>query len=232
MVRKDSSLNPQNMPSSIPVFPLAGALLLPGIEIPLNIFEDRYINMVDDALAEKRIIGMIQPKPSLFSGLKNKKPLYEIGCCGKIKAFNETEDGRYLIVLSGVTRFKINEEIQTTRGYRRFKVSYNEFSDDFSDLSQQHSSDIDRGQLIESIEKYLSDKDVDSVLNSSENFATMDLDFLVDFLCCYLPFSNEEKQLFIEARTFHERASTLLDVLGMAEASKNFKTEENNKIIH
>jgi len=230
-MKSNNKINKDNLPSSIPLFAVSGGLLLPQIEIPLNVFEERYLNMIDDCLAERRLIGMIQPKQGLTASLGKKKKLYQTGCLGRIKAFNETDDGRYLIVVSGVCRFELGEEIDTMRGYRRFKVDYENF-DDFNYDIEESNIEINKEELISNIDRYLGGKDVDAILNGSENFASMDSRFLVDFLCCYLPFSVEEKQLFVEAKSLEERTKALLDVLGMAAVDKVFSTENNNKIIH
>ena len=149
----DLTVKQISLPQTIPVFPLPGVLLLPGIELPLNIFEEKYINLVDDALAEKKLIGIAQPKNGLLNRIAKNKPLYEIGCLGKIKAYNETDDGRYLIVLSGITRFEKIEESTTTRGYRRFKVDYNKFEDDGVTLDQERRLDVFAVDLNTTIKK-------------------------------------------------------------------------------
>lgn len=228
----DLNIKPENLPSTIPVFPLSGVLLLPGIELPLNIFEPRYINMIDDAMAEKKLFGVIQPKNSLFSKITGVNNLYETGCLGKIKAYNETEDGRYLIISSGVTRFKLGEEIPTTRGYKRFRVNYSNFTEDFSVENTRHAFklSIDRFELLNKINKYLLDNKTDASLSNIKGLDGTTDGFLIDFLCSYLPFSDEEKQLFLEASSIKEREEELYKVLGMAEAENKFKN--NSKILH
>ena len=117
-----------NLPNKIPVFPLSNFIIFPNITVPLNIFEPRYIQMIDDCMKINRMIGIIQPKKS-----KQKIPdLYKIGCVGKITSFDETEDGRYLIVLNGVSRFKIIEEVKTDKLYRLCNVSFKEFGNDLN----------------------------------------------------------------------------------------------------
>ena len=110
----------ENLPKIIPVFPLSNFIIFPKTNVPLNIFEPRYIEMIDDAMKEDRIIGMVQPKNSTQS----IPELYNVGCAGKITSFNETEDGRYLIVLAGISRFKIVEELKIQKLYRKYKVNF------------------------------------------------------------------------------------------------------------
>ena len=113
------------LPSTIPIFPLSNFIIFPNTTVPLNIFEPRYIQMIDDSMKSHRMIGMIQPKKS---GKLKKPDLYEVGCVGKITSFNETDDGRYLIIINGVSRFNIEEEIETDKLYRLCKVNYQNYT--------------------------------------------------------------------------------------------------------
>ncbi len=228
----DLNIKREQLPNTIPIFPLTGALLLPGVELPLNIFEPKYIKMVDDALSEKRLIGIIQPNNSLFSKLSKAKGLYKYGCAGKIRAFNETDDGRYLIVLSGISRFEIGEEIPTIRGYRRFRVKWEEFADDFNYRDEWQNFEIESGRkvLFEKVDAYLSKGNHNASLASISSFNNVDDGFIIDFLASYLPFSSEEKQLFLECKTLQERAKEMFKVLGIAEAEAKFGNL--NKTIH
>ena len=124
----------EELPTTIPVFPLSNFIMFPGTTVPLNIFEPRYLQMANESMKNHRMIGMIQPKKS---GILKKPDLYEIGCVGKITSFNETEDGRILIILNGVCRFKINSEINTDKLYRECEVQYNNFSNDISQKSNE-----------------------------------------------------------------------------------------------
>ena len=156
----------EELPKKISVFPLSNFIIFPKTTVPLNIFEPRYIDMINDSMKNHRIIGMIQPKKS---GILKKPDLYEVGCLGKITSFNETEDGRILIILNGICRFKINSEIETDKLYRECDVEYTNYSDDisqksnevnFSDLSiimknMKHiPKDIKTSQKSEYIEKH------------------------------------------------------------------------------
>jgi len=130
-----------SLPEKIPVFPLSNFIIFPETTVPLNIFEKRYIEMIDDAMKGNRIIGMIQPKENN----QDTPMLYNIGCAGKITSFNETEDGRYLIVLSGISRFKIIKELETDKLYRQFKVNFKDYSYDLEK----------RWWNVRSLEKYI-----------------------------------------------------------------------------
>ena len=120
----------EKLPSIVPVFPLSNFIIFPNTTVPLNIFEPRYIEMIDDSMKSHRIIGMIQPKKT---GKLKKPDLYEVGCVGKITSFNETDDGRYLIIINGVSRFNIDKEIQTDKLYRSCNVSYDNYQKDLDD---------------------------------------------------------------------------------------------------
>src|SRR5271166_4992642 len=122
---------PEDLPGVIAVFPLPGALLLPRGQMPLNIFEQRYLIMIDDALRGTRLIGMIQPDPAHPGPDKNKPQLFSVGCVGRITQLAESGDGRYLIQLTGIARFRVAEELSTTTEYRQCRVSYDSFVDDF-----------------------------------------------------------------------------------------------------
>ena len=122
------------LPKTIPIFPLSNFIMFPGTTVPLNIFEPRYLQMVNDAMKKHRMIGMIQPKKT---GVLKKPDLYEIGCIGKITSFNETDDGRYLIILNGICRFKIVEEIDNGNLYRECNVKYDDFSTDLVEKTNE-----------------------------------------------------------------------------------------------
>ena len=130
------------LPSIIPIFPLSNFIIFPNTTVPLNIFEPRYIQMINDSMKSHRMIGMIQPKKS---GELKKPDLYEVGCIGKITSFNETDDGRYLIIINGVSRFKIEEEIKSENLYRSCKVSYQNYIKDLEDKIEEYPiKDLDK----------------------------------------------------------------------------------------
>ena len=138
------------LPKKISVFPLSNFIMFPGTTVPLNIFEPRYLQMVNDSMKINRMIGMIQPKKS---GMLKKPDLYEVGCMGKITSFNETEDGRILIILNGVCRFKIISEIKTDKLYRECNVEYTDFSDDISQKSNEVNFN-DLSIIMENMKKF------------------------------------------------------------------------------
>ena len=136
-------MNDKNkLPSTIPIFPLSNFIIFPNTTVPLNIFEPRYIQMIDDIMKSHRMIGMIQPKKS---GKLKKPDLYEVGCIGKITSFNETDDGRYLIIINGVSRFRIDKEIETDRLYRSCKVNYQNYLSDLNKKNEEFTfKDLDK----------------------------------------------------------------------------------------
>ncbi len=189
----------------VPVFPLAGALLLPGGQLPLNFFEPRYLAMVDDAMDGDRLIGMVQPalkQPT--SG--NKDPiLCEVGCLGRITAFQETGDGRYLISLSGICRYRILEETKNRNGYRRCRIGV--FADELT--SEDNGDAIDRESLLATFRNYLDANDMEADWESVEK---ADNETLVTALCMMSPYGPAEKQALLEAPDLKSRAETLIAI--------------------
>ena len=194
----------EKLPEQIPVFPLSNFIIFPETTTPLNIFEPRYIQMVDDAMKSHRIIGMIQPKK------KDKIPsLYDIGCAGKITSFHETEDGRYLIVLVGISRFKITEELNTEKLYRVCKVSFNEFNNDLKDKKEEIKfSDL---KFIFKDFRFLLNKK-GYVVNWKE-LEKQNLDQTINTLSMLSPFSLEEKQVLLETINLFDRKKKLEEIL-------------------
>ena len=194
----------EKLPEQIPVFPLSNFIIFPETTTPLNIFEPRYIQMVDDAMKSHRIIGMIQPKK------KDKIPsLYDIGCAGKITSFHETEDGRYLIVLVGISRFKITEELNTEKLYRVCKVNFNEFNNDLKDKKEEIKfSDL---KFIFKDFRFLLNKK-GYVVNWKE-LEKQNLDQTINTLSMLSPFSLEEKQVLLETINLFDRKKKLEEIL-------------------
>jgi Lon protease-like protein len=192
------------LPDVLPVFPLTRALLLPRGELPLNIFEPRYLAMIDDAIASQRIIGMIQP----LSGQDERDAapaLNRIGCAGRITRFLETGDGRYLITLTGITRFHIEEELPTTSAYRRCRVSYDRFLKDLEPGAGE--DDVDRSGMIRMLREFAegSKLEVDwTSIDAAPNEA------LVNALAMMSPFGPDEKQALLEAVDLKSRAEILV----------------------
>ena len=196
------------LPQSIPIFPLEGVLLLPRGKLPLNIFEPRYLNMVQDALAADRVIGMIQPTEE---EQESRPPaLYRTGCAGRIVAFSETDDGRLLITLAGLCRFDVEDEVPTTRGYRRVVPSWSRFAADFAEEAEP---DVDRARLLKSVEAYFKAQGLSADWDAIKS--TPDGRLLVA-LAMVCPFAAAEKQALLEAPDPTSRAETLIALMEMA----------------
>lgn len=200
-----------------PIFPLSGALLLPGGYLPLNIFEPRYINMVDDALGAERIIGMIQPHcGNMDATAKQECPeLYQTGCLGKITSFHETDQGTYLITLTGVKRFDVIEEKQCKRGYRLMSVNTGAYEDDAKDLGQ---CDLKWEPLEQKLKQYLALAEIECDMAAIEDAPRSRLLAILSMVC---PFSSSEKQALLEARNCEERLSLFDQIIDMAIKTKN-----------
>jgi Lon protease-like protein len=200
---------PEDLPEIIPVFPLPAALLLPRAEMPLNIFEPRYLAMVDAALAERRIIGMIQPderSPACARGAS----LCTVGCAGRITAFAETGDNRYMITLTGIARFRVVEEIAATTPYRQCRVTATPFCADFAGCAAEET--VDRASVLATFRAYLDahnlETDWDSVNDASN-------ETLINALAMMAPFGPAEKQALLEAPDLRARAETLVAITEM-----------------
>ena len=199
-------MNVDKLPKTIPIFPLSNFIMFPGTTVPLNIFEPRYLQMVNDSMKKHRIIGMIQPKKT---GKLEKPDLYNIGCIGKITSFNETEDGRILIILNGICRFKIESEIQTDRLYRECDVQYNNFSDDVSNsMGNLNFSDLNK--IMENMQKFF--KKQGYIVNLKE-LNKKDLTQTLNDLSMASPFSLEEKQILLESRDINIRKEKMEQIL-------------------
>lgn len=202
------------LPRTIPIFPLAGALLLPGGRLPLNIFEPRYLQMTRDAMAGGRIIGMIQP---LDPSARAEAPeIYRVGCLGRIASFSETEDGRFLITLAGVVRFSIVEELSVTTPYRQVLASYARYRGDLNH-DDQTSGRIDRTGLLAVLKDYFPAVGLPVDWQAIEDAPTP---ALVTTLCIVCPFDPAEKQALLEAPTFFERTRLMQSMMVMAAAQR------------
>ena len=193
------------LPEKIPVFPLSNFIIFPKTTVPLNIFEPRYIEMIDDAMKENRMIGMIQPKNST----QNIPALYNVGCVGKITSFNETEDGRYLILLSGISRFKIIKELETKKTYRKFSINFEDFLDDLNERNEE-----------------IKFSDLELIFNNLKSFfikqgykinwkdlEKQNLNQTINTLAMASPFSMEEKQILLETININDRKEKLEQIL-------------------
>ncbi len=194
-----------NLPNILPVFPLSNFIFFPKTTVPLNIFEKRYLEMINDSMSSNRIIGMIQPKEQN----KQNPSLHKIGCAGKITSFNETDDGRYLIVLSGISRFKIVEEIQSDKLYRKFKVDFSNFSAD-QEISSEKINFSDLKLIFKNL-KSLFDKE--GYLINWKELEKQDLNETLNALAMASPFSLEEKQILLESKDIFERKKKLEEIL-------------------
>tara|TARA_B100000989_G_scaffold227138_1_gene174250 strand:+ start:2986 stop:3630 length:645 start_codon:yes stop_codon:yes gene_type:complete len=199
-------LNIQDLPKTIPIFPLSNFIMFPGTTVPLNIFEPRYLQMVNDSMKKHRIIGMIQPKKS---GMLKKPDLYEIGCIGKITSFNETEDGRILIILNGVCRFKLNSEIESDKLYRECNVQYSNFTNDISDKSNEvNFSDLNL--IMKNMKKFFKKQ---GYIVNLKDLEKKDLSKTLNDLSMASPFSLEEKQILLESIDINIRKEKMEQIL-------------------
>ena len=194
-----------SLPKEIPIFPLSNFIIFPKTSVPLNIFEPRYINMIDDAMKGNRMIGMIQPK-----SFNQKTPdLYKIGCVGKITSFNETEDGRYLIIINGVSRFNISEEVNSEKLYRLCKVSYQNYVNDQINKDETLiNKDLDK---IFSDLKSLFEKQ--GYMVDWSDLKKNDLANTLNTLSMASPFSLEEKQILLETKDLNTRKLRLEEII-------------------
>ena len=196
----------EELPKTIPIFPLSNFIMFPGTTVPLNIFEPRYLQMVNDSMKEHRIIGMIQPKKS---GMLKKPDLYEIGCIGKITSFNETEDGRILIILNGVCRFKVSKEIQSNKLYRECNVQYNNYSNDISEKSNEvNFSDLNI--IMENMKKFFKKQ---GYIVNLKDLEKKNLSQTLNDLSMASPFSLEEKQILLESLDINVRKEKMEQIL-------------------
>jgi Lon protease-like protein len=201
----------EDLPEELPIFPLSGALLLPWGRLPLNIFEPRYLNMILDALGAGRIIGMLQPDYDRDGKDGGGEPaVYSIGCAGRIASFEETEDGRLLILLKGLCRFSIVSEIEGRKGYRRVKASYDAFK---TDLDVPANFEVAREILFARLKPYL---EASAMKLSVEVLKGLSDSTLVTSLCMVCPFDPREKQALLEAKTLKARYDALLALLQIA----------------
>jgi Lon protease-like protein len=210
---------PSDCPEVIPVFPLPGALLLPRGQMPLNIFEPRYLAMVDDALKASRVIGMIQPDPESRDAAPVPK-LYRVGCAGRITQFAETGDGRYLITLVGIARYRIEEELAATTPYRQCRVSYEPFTADF--MARAGEEEVDRAGVLRALRDFVDANDLKVEWRGVEQAPN---EALVNALCMMSPFGTREKQALLESPDLRARAEALIAITEIEIAGDDEDTE-------
>jgi uncharacterized protein len=207
---------PADLPEVISVFPLPGALLLPRGQMPLNIFEPRYLALVDDALRDgHRLIGMIQPDPA-HPGTEDHPALYKIGCAGRITQLAETGDNRYLLQLTGVARFRIVEELTVATDYRQCRVDFVPFADDF--VARKGEDAVDRKAVLVALSDFLKANDLKADWAGIE---TASNEALVNALAMMSPYDPAEKQAMLEAPDLKTRAEILVAVTEIALARAN-----------
>jgi len=223
----------EELPSTLPIFPLSGVLLLPGGRLPLNIFEPRYLNMIRDAMAGSRLIGMVQPavddaqqapdfgdfevEGAEESGLdqpaerfdQGAAPVYRTGCAGRIVSFSETDDGRYLVTLKGLIRFRIQQEMSVLDGYRRVRPDYGPFHADL----EHCAATFDRDRMLEALTYYFQQQGIEADWEAIREASN---ERLVTSLAMVCPFSSAEKQALLEASSPSDRAETMTTILEMA----------------
>ena len=212
-------MNIQNLPKTIPVFPLSNFIMFPGTTVPLNIFEPRYLQMVNDSMKKHRMIGMIQPKKT---GMIKKPDLYDIGCIGKITSFNETEDGRILIILNGICRFKIYKELVTDKLYRECDVGYKNFTNDITKTSNEvNFSDL--SLIMQNLKKFFKKQ---GYIVNLKDLEKKDLSQTLNDLSMASTFSLEEKQILLESLDINIRKEKMEQIL-----NNYIKDEFENKTI-
>ena len=208
----------KNLPNEIAVFPLSNAIFFPRTNLPLNIFEDRYIQLVNDCMKKDRMFGMIQPKNKI-----GKSPeTYKIGCLGKIINFNETTDKRFVISLSGIIRFRIKNELEQIKLYRKFDVDYSEFLEDLKE-KQNELINYDKISFINKIKKYF--QKIGYPIAYDE-LTKLDFEKLVNTVCMISPFSIEEKQKLIESLNIKDKINLLDEIINF-----NLFDYQENKTI-
>jgi Lon protease-like protein len=214
MAKRRRYSNISDLPAVIPVFPLTGAMLFPRTRLPLNVFEPRYLTMVDAAMDGDRLIGMIQPKTA-GEDMAPKPALCGIGCVGRIVEYSETEDGRYLITLAGMVRFRLAGEREAGTPFRQVAADYAAFAADMATVEDQP---IPRERLLAALKPYLKDREMKSDWDSIEEAPGETLVSALSMIC---PFGPQDKQALLEAPTLKDRAEALIALLEIANASSS-----------
>jgi Lon protease-like protein len=201
-------MNKHDLPDIIPVFPLPGALLLPRAKLPLHLFEPRYLAMMDDVMkTDHRLIGMIQP----YDAPGQSGKLHNIGCAGRLTAFSETEDGRYMVTLSGISRFRIIDEEDGFAPYRRCKISWADFGRDLGPTEMDEN--FDRAHFLKALGRFFDDQGLNT---DWESLSEAEDELLINSLSMLCPFEPEDKQALLEAPSLTVRRETLLTLIEFA----------------
>ena len=211
-------MNKNDLPKKIAVFPLTHAIFFPKTILPLNIFEDKYIQLVADCMKSQRLFGMVQPK---FKSNVNLD-VYKVGCLGKITNFEETNDNRFIITLSGIIRFRIEEELNNNKLYRQFKVNYSDFANDLVSVKIEKENN-DLINILKKLKSFFRKK---NYLVEFEKLDKLNFDQLVSTICMIAPFSVEEKQKLIETIKLENKVKILEEIIDFNLASNL----ENNTI--
>ena len=211
------------LPNKLAIFPLTGAVLFPQTQLPLNIFEPRYLHMIDEVLSSPdRIMGMIQP--NISKNDPNSKNLKKVGCAGRISSFSETGDGRYLVTLTGLIRFEVNNELDTTTQYRQAITNYDNYKED---LLPANVENIDRKSLLILIKKYLEQR---NLLIDWEIIEQSPTEQLINYSGVLVPFEPEEKQLLLETKSLFDRCKTLESLFQSYQFQNN--QDSNSSELH
>ncbi|TVQ86976.1 MAG: peptidase S16 [Chromatiaceae bacterium] len=209
-----------DLPEVLPIFPLSGAVVMPGVQLPLNIFEPRYLNLVQGALASDHLIGMVQPKGE--DNFDEHPLMHRVGCAGRITSYSETNDGRIVIVLTGLCRFEIEAELTGIDGYRRVRPRWRRFVEDYQ---EEYPPLPEREQFMGSLRTFCDQQSVEVPWDDIARMADSDL---VNLLCAHLPLGSDDKQALIETVGLHDRALLMRGLMDMSASSRGLATEQRH----
>ncbi|MGB0342630.1 MAG: LON peptidase substrate-binding domain-containing protein [Parvibaculales bacterium] len=213
-----------DLPQTVPVFPLSGVLLLPRGQLPLNIFEPRYLDMFEDALGRGRMIGILQPEDGQEDD--SRPQLQKVGCIGRITSFSETEDGRMIVSLTGVARFRVAEELDVTTSYRQIAADYRPYDSDL--IADIGALDVNREGLLDVLRRYLERNNMAADWEAIEQSGN---EALVNSLSIISPYGVQEKQALLEAESLAERAEILIALTEMVLAQMDASMGSNDNAI-
>ena len=196
----------ENLPKIIPVFPLSNFIIFPGTSVPLNIFEPRYVEMINDSMKTNKMIGLIQPKKNKINSISD---LYKVGCLGKITSFEDTPDGRYLIDLNGLSRFKIVKEIKNSKKYRECEVNFDDFKKDIS-LEKEKLKFSDLELIFKDLKSLFKKR---GYIINWKSLEKQSLNEIINALAMASPFSLEEKQILLESQDLGTRKNKIAEIL-------------------
>ena len=215
-----------DLPDTVPVFPLDGVLLLPRGHLPLNIFEPRYLQMFDDALGRGRLIGIVQPRDDRPEIAAKGPALCDVGCLGRITSFSETDDGRMIVSLTGLARFRVAQELDVTTPYRQIKADYRPYEGDL--IADVGGIDVNRDGVLDVLKRYL---DVNGMQADWEAIEESGNEALVNSLCIISPYGAQEKQAMLEAPSLGERAEILIALTEMVLAQMGRAAGSNDNAV-